>query len=143
MPFDCEAGLPQYVAQSLRSDIRQELVLRSMALKDRQPFAFLEQRGPFLCTKERSGQLDQSGIGLRRSEHHVARQHCALGKPSENSLAWICPELLFDFFQKCQHLLSRRSETFGNVLREISYPTSRLIRCQTRHVDEPPGARIA
>src|SRR4029077_11409888 len=113
MPFDSETGLAQCVAKALRSDIRQELVLRSMALKDRQPFAFLEQRGPFLWRQERSGQLDQCGIGLRRSEHHVARKHGALGKPSENSLAWICPELLFDFFQKCQHLLSRWREAFG------------------------------
>ena len=28
-------------------------------------------------------------------------------------------------------------------LREIAYPTCRLIRCNARHVDEPPGTRIA
>ena len=65
VPFDGKAGLAQCVAKSLRSDIRQELILRSMALKDRQPFSFLEQRNPFLCGEERSGQLDQPGIGLR------------------------------------------------------------------------------
>ncbi len=134
--------MTQCVAKSFRSHVGQELVLRPMALKHRQPFAFLEQRNPFLCGKERSGQLDQPGIGLRRSEHHVTRKHCALGKSSENGLARICAEFVFDFFEEHQHGLARRSEAFGDVLREISHSTCRLIRGNARHVDEPPGACI-
>src|SRR4026209_1878672 len=102
VPFDSETGCAQFITKSLRSDIRQELVPRSMALKDRRPFASLEQRGPFLCGEERSGQLDEPGIGLRGSEHHVTSKHCALGKSSENDLTRICAEFVFDFLEEPQ-----------------------------------------
>ena len=113
-----------------------------MALKHRQVFALLEQRSPFLCGEERSGELDQPGIGLRRSEHQIAGEHRALGKSPEDCLTRVCAEFAFDFFEEPQHGLACRSEAFGNVLREITHPTFRLIRCNARHVDEPPGARI-
>ena len=116
VPFDRESRVTQRVSQPFCSHIRQDLVLHPMALKDRQPFAFLEQRNPFLCGEERSGQLDQSGIGLRRSEHHITRQHGALGKSPEDGLTRICAELSFDFFEKRQHRLARRSQAFGNIL---------------------------
>ena len=50
--------------------------------------------------------------------------------------------MAFDFFEKRQHGLARRSETFGNLVQEISGPPCRLILSHARHVDEPPGARI-
>ena len=52
------------------------------------------------------------------------------------------PNLSFDFFEERQHRLARRSEAFGDLVREIAHPTCRLIRRHARHVDEPPGARI-
>ena len=36
----------------------------------------------------------------------------------------------------------RRSEAFGNLVREIAGPPCRLILSHARHVDEPPSARI-
>src|SRR5512147_1663605 len=113
-----------------------------MALKDRQPFAFLEQWGPFLCGEERAGQLDQPCIRLRRSEHHITRKHRALGKSSEDGLARIRIEMLFDLFEERQHRLSCRSEAFGNLVRKIADTTCRLIRGNARHVDNPPGTCI-
>jgi len=86
--------------------------------------------------------LDQPGIGLRCSEHQITRKHRALGKSSENGLARICAEFVFDFLEELQHGLASRSKAFGDLVREIAHPTCRLIRRHARHVDEPPGARI-
>jgi len=46
-------------SQPFCPNVRQNLILHPMALKHRQVFALLEQRSPFLCGEERSGELDQ------------------------------------------------------------------------------------
>ena len=98
VPFNGEPPVTQRVSQPFCSHVRQYFVLHPMALEDREPFAFLEQWNPFLRGEERSGQLDQSGIGLRRSEHHITGQHGALGKSPEDGRTRICAELSFDLF---------------------------------------------
>ena len=57
VPFNQKSSVNKSVSQPLRTNVRQELVLHPVALKDRKPFAFLEQRSPLLCGEERSGQL--------------------------------------------------------------------------------------
>jgi len=142
VPFNRKPRVGQPVSEFFCRNIRQDLVLHSMALKDRQPFAFLEQWIPFLCSEERAGQLDQPGIRLSRFEHHITRKHGALGKSPEDGLTRVSVEVLFDLFEEDQHRLARRSQAFGNLLREIADPACRLIRGNARHVDNPPGARI-
>src|SRR5262245_57459852 len=142
VPFDSETGPAQCVAKPFRPDIRQGFVLPSMALKDRQPFPLLKQWSPFLYRQERSGQLNQSGIGLRGSEHYITRKHGALGKSSEDGLARVRIEMLLDFFKEGQHRLACRSEACGNLVRKIADTACRLIRGNARHVNNPPGSRI-
>src|SRR5262245_10877347 len=142
VPFDSETGPAQCVAKPFPPDIRQGFVLRSMTLKDRQPFALLEQWSPFLYRQERSGQLDQSGIELRRSEHYITRKHGALGKSSEDDLARVRVEMLFHLIEEGQHCLACRSEACGNLVGKIADAACRLIRGNTSHVNNPPGARI-
>ncbi len=46
MPLDVKTGLMQRIAKPLCSDMRKNVVLHAMALKNRQTFPFLHKWGP-------------------------------------------------------------------------------------------------
>src|SRR6478609_2426861 len=94
LPLDGKARLSQRVAQMFRADMRQDVIQRAVALKDRQSLPFRNERAPDCLSQQVTGQLHQACERIVGMQGGITGEHRPLRKSSDDRLLVVDLELL-------------------------------------------------
>ena len=92
--YNPTAGLSQRVAQMFRADMRQDVIQRAVALKDRQSPPFRNERAPDCLSQQVTGQLHQACERIVGMQDGITGEHRPLRESSDDCLLVVDLELL-------------------------------------------------
>lgn len=141
VPRHGESLAAEAVPECDGSVVRQYRIVRSVTLKNRQPFSSGPSRFPFLFRDEASRKNNQSCKGAGGSKHRVARQHGSLRKSAEKDLIRGKPVLPVEFIQHGEQVLAGGFQPLGNDA-EVAPTAACRVTSESVHVQHPPRSPV-